>query len=145
MDVFTPEKRSEVMSRIRSKGAKSTEELLRQLMVEAGLPAWVENDKALSGKPDFAFHEQRVAVFVDGCFWHGCPHCYDGHIPKSNAQYWSSKIEGNMRRDRRAATKLRRNGWAVVRVWECRIHSNPGRELNRVLKVLEKRVEGSPF
>jgi DNA mismatch endonuclease (patch repair protein) len=68
------------------------------------------------GRPDFVFWRERVAVFVDGCFWHGCPrHC---RVPEGRREYWEPKIRRNRRRDRAVARELRRRGWAVVRVWE---------------------------
>lgn len=140
MDVFDKEKRSLVMSRIRSVGAKSTELKLRSMLEEAGYSHWQEHDPSLPGRPDFSFPEAKVAVFVDGCFWHGCPHCHDGHIPKSNCAYWSGKIARNKRRDRRVSTQLRRLGWTVIRVWECRLKENPARELKRILRKLDTRA-----
>jgi DNA mismatch endonuclease Vsr len=73
----------------------------------------------ITGVPDFYFPLRRLAVFVDGCFWHGCPRC--GHIPKANRSYWSQKLARNKRRDARVGRDLRANGIRVVRIWECRL------------------------
>lgn len=140
MDVFDTKKRSEVMSKIKSTGAKSTEAILHQLLDQAGIAGWVEHDTKLPGKPDFAFLEARLAVFVDGCFWHGCPHCNDGHIPKSNTLYWNEKIKRNKRRDRRVSCALRKEGWSVIRIWECKLKSNPEHEYNRIRNKLCKAM-----
>jgi DNA mismatch endonuclease (patch repair protein) len=72
--------------------------------------------KGLLGKPDFADRKRKIAVFIDGCFWHGCPR--HGHYPKSNAQFWKNKILTNKKRDKRFNLKLKENGWRVIRVWE---------------------------
>lgn len=114
-DVFTKEKRSDVMSRIRGKGNKNTELKLSALFRQNGVTGWRRNYK-LFGKPDFTFPAQRTVVFVDGCFWHGCPR--HGHIPKTNKKFWREKIQRNMARDRKVSRTLRVRGWHVVRVWE---------------------------
>lgn len=88
-DVFTAAKRSEVMSRIRSRGNKDTELRLIQIFRKAGIKGWRRNQK-LIGNPDFVFRAAGVAVLVDGCFWHGCPQCY--RRPSSNRKYWDAKI-----------------------------------------------------
>lgn len=84
----------------------------------------------LPGKPDFAFRNGKVAVFVDGCFWHGCPRCFK--TPKKNAAFWKDKISGNMRRDRKVSRTLRDMGWSVIRVRECSLRKNPEREARRI-------------
>jgi DNA mismatch endonuclease, patch repair protein len=114
-DVFTRSKRSEVMSKIRGSGNRSTELALIGIFRESGITGWRRNHP-LFGKPDFAFPEKRVVVFVDGCFWHGCPK--HGNIPKNNREFWEKKIGGNIRRDRRVNRILRSAGWSVQRIWE---------------------------
>ena len=76
---------------------------------------------SIPGKPDFVFRKERLVVFVDGCFWHGCPTCYIK--PKQNAEFWENKIGGNIRRDRKVSRQLRTDGWSVCRVWECKLKS----------------------
>lgn len=131
-DVFTKAKRSEVMSNIRGKGNKSTEIKLLQLFKENGIKGW-RRHQPLPGKPDFIFPKQRLAVFVDGCFWHGCPRCYIK--PKQNAKFWREKIGGNKKRDQRVTRQLRRDGWSVCRIWECRLKQPDSviRRINRML------------
>lgn len=125
-DVFTPEKRSEVMARIRSKGNRSTEERLAALMRGSGITGWRRQAPiSLRGpgparksvRPDFVFRAEKAAVFVDGCFWHGCPR--HGRRPKSRRKFWDEKIERNKARDARVARALRARGWKVLRIWEC--------------------------
>lgn len=114
-DVFTKAKRSEVMSRIRGKGNASTEQRMIKLFREQGIKGWRRN-WPLPGKPDFTFPKQRIAVFVDGCFWHRCPNCY--HKPATNAEFWEKKIGRNVERDKEVNRDLKKRGWKVVRVWE---------------------------
>jgi DNA mismatch endonuclease (patch repair protein) len=115
-DVFTPAKRSAVMSLIRSRGNRATELRLIALMREHGITGWRRNAPVF-GKPDFVFRRERVAVFVDGCFWHGCPR--HATQPASNAIFWSTKLARNVARDREVGRTLRKAGREVLRVWEC--------------------------
>lgn len=114
-DVFTPEKRSEVMARIRGKGNASTEQRLINLFREYGVAGWRRN-WPLPGKPDFVFPKLRIAVFVDGCFWHRCPRCY--RQPVTRADFWEAKIARNVERDREVKRELKQRGWRVARIWE---------------------------
>lgn len=114
-DVFTPEKRSLVMSAIRSRGNQSTEARLAQLLRLNRITGWRRN-LALPGRPDFAFRKERVAVFVDGCFWHGCPKHFKR--PKSSRKFWDEKIAKNKARDTKVNRELRKLGWKVLRIWE---------------------------
>jgi DNA mismatch endonuclease (patch repair protein) len=84
--------------------------------------------------PDFFFARRRVAVFVDGCFWHGCPRC--GHIPKTNSAYWGAKIARNRTRDARISRALRAQGYSVLRIWECDLRSRPERCVRRIQRML---------
>ena len=87
----------------------------------------------IAGRPDFSFQNQKVAVFVDGCFWHGCPKCFQ--LPKQNRALWKAKIEGNRKRDRLVNGRLRRLGWKVIRIRECQLKNpeNVLRKINRWL------------
>ncbi|MBV9124489.1 MAG: very short patch repair endonuclease [Planctomycetes bacterium] len=104
------------MRSIKDKGNKSTERRLRAILVRAGIRGWKMHPTGLPGKPDFLFPQPRIVVFVDGCYWHGCPQC--GHIPNVNRPYWSAKIEGNRRRDQTNTRTLEEAGNRVLRVWE---------------------------
>jgi DNA mismatch endonuclease (patch repair protein) len=83
------------------------------------------------------FDKQKLIVFVDGCFWHGCPHCKRIR-PKTSKEYWNKKIEGNITRDKKVRNRLRRSGWSVLRVWEHQL-KNPEIVIQRLNKHLEKR------
>jgi DNA mismatch endonuclease (patch repair protein) len=117
-DVFTPIKRSAVMALIRGSGNKDTELRLMALFREYEIIGWRRNQK-LFGKPDFVFRRERVAVFVDGCFWHGCPKPKHAPSPKNRAEWWAAKLSRNKERDRQVSRTLRKDGWTVLRVWEC--------------------------
>jgi DNA mismatch endonuclease (patch repair protein) len=119
-DVFTTEKRSEVMSRIRGRGNKTTELAFRALLRESGISGW-RRHYPIFGRPDFVFRKQRIAVFVDGCFWHRCPQC--SNMPANNRAFWERKLRANAQRDRLVTKRLRQQGWTVVRVWEHSIRS----------------------
>lgn len=103
------------MAKVRSRGNKCTELALLQLFRESRIVGWRRHTKLL-GRPDFTFYGQRVAVFIDGCFWHRCPK--HSNVPTSNRQFWQRKLEANAARDRLVTRTLRRGGWRVVRIWE---------------------------
>ena len=115
---LTKERRSWLMSRIRGKGNERTEQRLAKTIRKAGIRGW-RRHLPIPGRPDFAFRKHKVALFVDGCFWHGCPRCF--RLPKQNRAFWKAKIEGNRRRDRTVNGRLRRLGWKVIRIRECRL------------------------
>jgi DNA mismatch endonuclease (patch repair protein) len=119
-DLFTPSQRSALMGRIRATGNKDTELRLAALLRQHGISGWRRNLRVF-GKPDFVFPVYRLAIFVDGCFWHrhsGCKFCY---TPKSRMDFWLPKFERNVARDRLVTRTLRKAGWKVVRVWECQL------------------------
>jgi DNA mismatch endonuclease (patch repair protein) len=119
-DVFTKKKRSQVMAAIRSRGNKATELKLASILRAAGITGW-RRHRPLPGHPDFIFRHARLAVFVDGCFWHGCRwHC---RMPRDNRRYWQTKITRNALRDQATSKLLRRAGWRVLRVWEHSLRS----------------------
>lgn len=103
------------MSHIRGRGNKDTELALAKIFRRFGVTGWRRNQKVF-GKPDFVFPKLILAVFVDGCFWHGCPK-HATH-PKQNAAFWARKLRANKARDRLVTRRLRRAGWRVVRLWE---------------------------
>jgi DNA mismatch endonuclease (patch repair protein) len=130
-DVFSKAKRSEVMSRIRGKGNVSTEQRMIRFFREHGITGWRRN-WPLPGKPDFVFPKLRVALFVDGCFWHCCPKCY--RKPATNAEFWEKKISRNVDRDKEVKQELKRRGWKVVRVWEHDLKRGKAPQLLRALR-----------
>ncbi|MFZ4484255.1 MAG: very short patch repair endonuclease [Chthoniobacterales bacterium] len=137
-DVFTPAKRSAVMALIRSRGNRATELRLIALMREHGITGWRRNAPVF-GKPDFVFRRERVAVFVDGCFWHGCPK--HATKPATRAAWWAAKLQRNRERDREVTRTLRRGGWHVVRIWECGLAS---RRLQGTRRRLERALAAAP-
>jgi DNA mismatch endonuclease (patch repair protein) len=134
MDWLTPEQRSRNMAAIRSRGNKSTEKAIRYRMIRAGLRGWRLSPGDLLGKPDFVFETARVVVFLDGCYWHGCPRCYKA--PASNTNYWSEKFKRNKTRDRRVIRLPQSDGWRVVRFWEHEIESAPQRVVEKIRRLL---------
>jgi DNA mismatch endonuclease, patch repair protein len=114
-DVFTKAKRSKVMSRICGRGNKDTELAMAKLLRRHGITGWRRNQPVF-GKPDFVFPKFKLAVFVDGCFWHGCPK--HATKPANNRAFWQRKLAGNKKRDALVTRTLRRAGWRVLRVWE---------------------------
>jgi DNA mismatch endonuclease (patch repair protein) len=115
MDIFSKEKRSDVMSKIRGRGNKDTELVMIQIFKEFHITGWRRNQNLL-GKPDFTFWQQRVIVFVDGCFWHGCP--LHSTMPKTNKEFWESKLTKNKVRDQYVSEQLVKKHWRVIRIWE---------------------------
>ena len=114
-DSVSRKKRSQIMSAIKSTGNKATEAVLVSILRKHGINGWRRKVR-LGGKPDFVFPKQKTAIFVDGCFWHGCAkHC---RMPKGNSVYWKPKISRNKTRDRVVTRDLRCAGWRVLRVWE---------------------------
>lgn len=111
--------RGELMSRVRSTGNETTEIRLAKLLREARLSGW-RRHQPLPGRPDFVWTKAKVAVFVDGCFWHGHD-CGRNLSPRTNSAAWRNKVDRNKQRDRQVSRRLRREGWSVLRVWECQL------------------------
>ncbi|MCO5052074.1 MAG: very short patch repair endonuclease [Verrucomicrobiae bacterium] len=133
-DVFTKAKRAEVMSKIRGRGNKDTELALAKLLRAHRITGW-RRQQPVFGKPDFIFPKLKLAVFVDGCFWHGCPK--HATKPKNNRIFWQRKLLANKKRDRVVNRTLRAAGWTVLRVWECSLtRRQAGRTMNRLIGVL---------
>lgn len=132
-DVWTRKKRSEVMSLVRSHGNKDTELVLARLFRQNKITGW-RRHLDLPGKPDFSFRKQRLAVFVDGCFWHGCPK--HGRQPKSNRAFWQRKFSANKSRDKIVNQTLRLAGWRVLRIWEHELSRKRETLLLRIRKAL---------
>ena len=132
-DVFTKQKRSEVMSRIRGKGNKDTELVMIRILRKYHIVGWRRNQHIL-GRPDFIFPKQKVALFVDGCFWHVCPKHFN--LPKNNRAFWEQKLQTNQDRDKYVTKTLRQAQWKVVRVWEHEL-SNSETVVRRILAALQ--------
>ena len=138
MDRISRQRRSLVMSAVKGKGTRLEQEFCQALRVE-GLHAFVQNDKDLPGCPDVVFPHERVAIFIDSCFWHGCK--YHLRMPATNVPYWTKKIDRNRKRDRAVSRLLRAKGWKVMRVWEHQVRrpSSNKRVLRSLRAVLEAR------
>ena len=128
------------MAAIKSVGNVTTEQALAAAFRRLGVKGW-RRHVGLPGKPDFVFRKQRLAVFVDGCFWHNCPK--HGHIPKSNRKYWRKKLGRNQERDRATNRELRRKGWRVLRLWEHAAKASPAACAARVACALLKSPCGT--
>ncbi|MBP9079883.1 MAG: DNA mismatch endonuclease Vsr [Flavobacteriales bacterium] len=130
---------SEQMRRIRSKDT-GPERTLRRLLGQAGLKGYRLNYAKAPGRPDVAFVGRRVAVFVHGCFWHSCPNCHPPR-PRTHKVFWDEKLDRNRQRDKRIERALRKAGWRVVTIWECRLRRSPAGAVARVKRALgEKRT-----
>jgi len=126
------------MKSVRRSGTKA-EELLRKALTEMGVKKYQVDTRPLpnsSRRADILFPNERVAVFVDGCFWHGCP--VHGTHAKANAEFWDQKIKANKCRDKDTNRKLKKSGWSVLRVWE---HENSEGAAKRIAKIVSKRRE----
>jgi DNA mismatch endonuclease, patch repair protein len=133
-DVFSKSKRSAVMARIRGRGNEATELAFMHLLRHHGITGWrrhlaitlpkseraSERSRSPKVRPDFVFPKSKVAIFVDGCFWHGCP--IHGTSPSSNSDFWSEKLAVNKKRDLRVNRQLRRKHWSVFRFWEHQLN-----------------------
>ncbi|MGA7894254.1 MAG: very short patch repair endonuclease [Candidatus Sulfotelmatobacter sp.] len=130
----TTSQRSQNMRAIKSNSNATTELRLRGHLMRSQIVGWKVRTEAVLGCPDFFFPAQRVAVFVDGCFWHGCPKC--GHTPKTNRPYWRKKLARNKQRDAQIKRTLRSDGIRVLRLWECQLRDKPSSCLKRLFILL---------
>lgn len=133
-DVLTKEQRSYNMSMIKGKDTKP-EIALRKLLFSRGLRGYRVH-YSLPGKPDIVFPKSKIAVFIDGCFWHKCPKCFIK--PATNKKFWKKKIESNVKRDRVVNTELRKKGWKVLRIWEHEIRKDLNKYCIRICRELAK-------
>ena len=123
------------MSRIRGYGNKDTELALIKLFRCCHIVGWRRKQK-IFGKPDFVFYRSKLAVFVDGCFWHGC--AKHATQPKSNSEFWMQKITKNKKRDRLVNRELRKLGWRVVRIWEHSLTKHGNACVNKIKSALKQ-------
>jgi DNA mismatch endonuclease, patch repair protein len=132
------------MSRIRGSGNRDTEMRMVSLLKKHNISGWRRGQK-LFGKPDFVFSRERVAVFVDGCFWHRHPGCRFAYTPKSRLEFWLPKFARNVARDKLVVRTLRKAGWKIVRVWECDLSRGSfNRIASRIRRAIASRAQRSP-
>jgi DNA mismatch endonuclease (patch repair protein) len=134
MDIWTKQKRSEVMSKIRSKNTKP-EILLRSALFRLGFRFRIHK-KELPGKPDIVLPKYKTAIFVHGCFWHYHKDCREGRIPNTNSKFWKEKLERNIKKDEDHILKLKAIGWKVLVIWECEIE----KDIETILDVIAKKL-----
>ena len=139
MDTVFRRRRSKIMAAVKSRGNVSTEGAVRRIFLANGITGWRRHLNSIPGKPDFTFRSARVAVFVDGCFWHGCKSCRRNITPSTNSEYWRQKIKRNQKRDRKITTELQKAHWHVVRIWEHEIVNIPAKVLYRIQNLLRKQ------
>jgi len=135
MDILTPRQRSHCMSRIR--GRNTGPELAVRKALWA-LQFRYRTHYAILGRPDIVFPKARVAVFIDGCFWHGC--VLHGVKPKTNAEFWKRKIQKNRRRDRKVTRILKSEGWRVLRFWEHEVELNASKVTATIAKAVNAKI-----
>ncbi len=137
VDTLSPQQRSWNMSRIKCKDTKP-ELLLRSRLHKKGF-RFRTNDKRLQGKPDIVLPKYKTAIFVNGCFWHRHSGCRYAYTPKSRQKFWLNKFEETIHRDQKKRNQLRKNGWSVLTIWECKINQDCRRVAEGILLKLSKR------
>jgi DNA mismatch endonuclease (patch repair protein) len=128
-DNLRPEDRLKTMRAVRGKRT-SIERRLFSMLAGLGINGWKQNASDICGKPDVIFKEQKIAIFIDGCFWHGCPTC-NRPLPQTNKDYWESKINRNKQRAKENNKLLYKDGWKVLRIWEHEIRTREDLETVR--------------
>ena len=140
-DIFSKEKRSQIMSKISGKETKP-EILVRKFLFAHGF-RYRKNDKRLPGKPDIVLPKYKTLIFVHGCFWHHHKNCRKSALPQTNCEFWNNKIQGNVRRDKLNQKKLRKADWKIIIIWQCQIKN---RELfekvmqQTIIKIRERKL-----
>jgi len=133
VDVLTKKQRSYNMARIKSKDT-GPEMILRRLLSKNKVRGYKLQYK-IFGKPDLVFPKNRLAVFIDGCFWHKCPLCFVK--PASRIEFLKEKIRNNLKRDKEVNKLLAKNGWKVLRIWEHELKKNPGKACQKIIRRLK--------
>lgn len=133
-DTLTKEQRHHCMSNIHSKNTKP-EILVRKELFKKGFRYRINVSK-LPGKPDIVLPKYKTAIFINGCFWHGHEGCRHFIIPKTNTDYWMSKIRNNQHRDKESVLKLQQAGWKVLTIWECELTTTKFPEIIQTIKTI---------
>ena len=137
-DIYSKQKRSEIMSKISGKETKP-EILVRKFLFANGF-RYRKNDKRYPGKPDIVLPKYKTVIFVHGCFWHGHD-CPAGKLPETNKKFWEEKIAGNIERDKRNKAELENSGWKVITIWQCEMKNKVKRE--KTLSVLFNTLQNN--
>ncbi len=136
VDVFDKRQRSQIMRKVKSYGNASTEVKLISVFSANDIHGWKRN-YSVKGRPDFVFLNKRIAIFVDGCFWHG--HDCRNTRPSDNKEYWDKKRERNMKRDQEVTALFESRGWTVIRIWECELKKkNTDNLMKKLAPLFEK-------
>ncbi len=146
MDNRNPEPTNENTSKVMrsNKGRDTGPELtVRRMLREMGYPGYRTNWKKAPGRPDISYPGKKVAIFVNGCFWHRCPYC-DLPLPKSHTDFWIQKFERNKERDVRKLKELESLGWITITIWECELKKDPESTVKRITDVLDGSYKDSP-
>jgi DNA mismatch endonuclease (patch repair protein) len=136
-DIYSIDKRSDIMSKVRQEGTKQ-ELLIRRFLFSQGF-RYRKNDKRYPGKPDIVLPKYRTIIFVHGCFWHGHENCKASKLPKTNTNFWKKKISENIARDQKNIETLREEGWNVITIWQCEI-KNKNKRKERLELLLDKII-----
>lgn len=134
-DIWSKDKRSKVMSKIRGTNTKP-EIVLRKELYKLGYRYRI-NDKKLSGKPDIVLRKYKTVIFVNGCFWHYHKECNEGKIPKTNSKFWEDKLQKNILRDILNKQELEALGWQVIVIWECEIEKKLNVVVQNLIQILK--------
>ena len=138
-DIYSKQKRSEIMSKISGKDTKP-EILVRKFLFAQGF-RYRKNDKRYPGKPDIVLPKYKTVIFIHGCFWHG-HNCPAGKLPGTRKEFWENKIKGNIERDKKNKKKLEKEGWKVITIWQCELKNKDIRykTLNKLIDTLHNNV-----
>ncbi|MBQ4411587.1 MAG: very short patch repair endonuclease [Candidatus Methanomethylophilus sp.] len=142
MALMSPPASSKVTTKVmKANRWKNTgpELILRKALRDAGYPGYRINWKKAPGRPDITFPGKKIAIFVNGCFWHRCPHC-NLPLPKTHLDYWEKKFQMNVQRDAKNIEALESMGWVVITVWECEIHKDLSAVVDRICKTLASTI-----
>lgn len=130
---------SRIMSLVRAKNTKP-EVLLRKALTANKLSGYRLHWNKVPGRPDIAYPKIKLAIFVNGCFWHRCPYC-NPSTPKTHKKFWEEKFSQNVDRDKRKNIELRSQGWKVITIWECQIKRDLSKCIHKAQKIRTERIE----
>ena len=125
---------SKVMSANKARDTRP-ELLVRKELYRLGLLGYRLHNKRIPGKPDISYNRYKLAIFINGCYWHRCPHC-DLPLPKNNTEFWKKKFSANVNRDKVKSGQLIELGWNVLTLWECKLKENLDRQILKVKELL---------